>query len=54
MDWAAKNGHFKIIKFLHENRQEGCTSFALEWAEKYNHNEIIKYLNEVAVEVRTQ
>ena len=28
MDYAARNGYLKIIKWLHENRNEGCTKNA--------------------------
>lgn len=25
MDLAAANGHLEVVKWLHENRKEGCT-----------------------------
>ena len=28
MDDAARNGHLEIIKWLHENRTDGCTKSA--------------------------
>ena len=38
MDYASRNGHLDVVKFLHENRTEGCTKWAmimhLEWTFK--------------------
>jgi hypothetical protein len=32
MNWAAKNGHLEVIKWLHTNRFERCTINAMNWA----------------------
>ncbi|EGG18351.1 hypothetical protein DFA_03845 [Cavenderia fasciculata] len=46
MNLAAKLGHFEIVKFLHEHRQEGCTVKALDNACKYGFMDIVKFLHE--------
>ena len=46
MDWAAENGHIEIVKWLHENRTEGCTKHAMNWAAYNGHVEIVKWLHE--------
>lgn len=34
----------QVVKWLFENRQEGCTPAAAEGAAKQGHEEIVKYL----------
>lgn len=34
MDAAAQNGDLEVVKWLHENRDEGCTGDALFFASK--------------------
>ncbi|OQR86222.1 hypothetical protein THRCLA_10563 [Thraustotheca clavata] len=46
MDKAAEFGYFDIVKYLHENRTEGCTTYAMDSAAKNGHLEIVKYLHE--------
>jgi len=46
MDWAAYNGHIEVVKWLHENRKESCTTYAMAWAAANGHLEIIKWLHE--------
>ena len=29
---TARHGRPKLVKFLHENRKEGCTMKAMDWA----------------------
>ena len=43
-DYAARNGHFEIVKFLHYNRPEGCTKKAIDWASKYGKFDIVVWL----------
>ncbi|KAJ3288319.1 hypothetical protein HDU76_007706, partial [Blyttiomyces sp. JEL0837] len=45
MDVAAKNGHLDVVKFLHLNRPEGCTTDAMDSAATNGHLEIVKYLH---------
>ncbi|CAK4666987.1 hypothetical protein LEN26_016969 [Aphanomyces euteiches] len=45
MDAAAMNGHFEIVKFLHANRSEGCTTKAMDQAAARGHLEIVKFLH---------
>ena len=45
MDWAAENGHFEIIKWLHCNRKEGCTNDAMNRAAGNGHLEIVNWLH---------
>src|SRR3989337_934342 len=42
----AKNGHIELVKWLHENRMEGCTIWAMEWAAQNGHLDIVKWLHE--------
>jgi len=30
INWAAENGQLKVVKWLHENRTEGCTKWAMD------------------------
>jgi hypothetical protein len=46
MDGAAENGHLEVIKWLHQNRHEGCTIKSMENATENDHQEVIKYLRE--------
>jgi len=44
MDWAAKNDHLNVVIWLHENRTEGCTKYAMDWAAKNGYLKIVKWL----------
>ena len=44
MDNAAY--HLDVVKFLHENRTEGCTTNAMDWAAENGHLDIVKFLHE--------
>ena len=44
MNKAAENGHLDIVKFLHYNRIEGCTTDAMDHAAEYGHLDIVKFL----------
>jgi hypothetical protein len=44
MDAAACKGDLGIVKFLHENRTEGCTRGATDDAASNNHMGVAKYL----------
>ncbi len=44
MDYAAKNGHLSVVKWLHENREEGCTPYAMNAAAMYGHLDVCKWL----------
>ena len=46
MDWAAFYGHLDVIKWLHENRKEGCTTDAMDFAAGNGHLEVVKWLHE--------
>ena len=43
---CAKNGHLEIVKFLHENRSEGCTAWTMDFAAENGHLEVVKFLHE--------
>lgn len=45
MDAAASNGHLEVVKWLHENRIEGCSS-AMYYAALNGHLEVVKWLHE--------
>jgi hypothetical protein len=34
-----------VVKWLHENRNEGCTTRAMNWASRYGHFEVVKWLH---------
>lgn len=46
MDWASQYGYLNIIKWLHENRTEGCTKNAMNYAAMNGHFDIVKWLQE--------
>ena len=46
MNYAAQYGHLKIVKWLHHNRNEGCTMWAMDMAAGNGHLEIVKFLHE--------
>ncbi|EGG18318.1 hypothetical protein DFA_03812 [Cavenderia fasciculata] len=46
MNLAAKLGHFEIVKFLHEHRQEGCTVKALDNHLKRGFMDIVLFLHQ--------
>lgn len=37
MDGAAANGHLEVVRWLHNNRLEGCTTKAMEGAALNGH-----------------
>ncbi|GAB9476371.1 hypothetical protein Gpo141_00013437, partial [Globisporangium polare] len=43
---AAWNGRLDVVKFLHENRTEGCTVSAMNTAAAFGHLEVVKFLHE--------
>jgi hypothetical protein len=45
-DWAAKSGYLEVIKWLHENLVEGCTTHAMDVAAYKGHFNIVKWLHE--------
>ncbi|RLN10489.1 hypothetical protein BBO99_00003667 [Phytophthora kernoviae] len=46
MDSAAEFGHFRVVQWLHDNRQEGCTTDAMDMAACNGHLEIVQWLHE--------
>ncbi|TYZ61578.1 hypothetical protein PybrP1_000775 [[Pythium] brassicae (nom. inval.)] len=46
MDVAARRGHLAVVKFLNENRSEGCLERALDDAAMNGHLEVVRYLHE--------
>jgi hypothetical protein len=44
MDGAAGQGHLDVVKWLHENRKEGCTGNAMNAAAGGDHFEVVKWL----------
>ncbi len=46
MLFAATNGHYEVVVFLHQIMKEACTIYALEAACERGHLEIVKYLFE--------
>ena len=44
-DYAARNGHLKVVNWLHENGKN-CTTDAMDWAASHGHLEVVKWLHE--------
>ncbi|EGG22235.1 hypothetical protein DFA_04353 [Cavenderia fasciculata] len=45
MDAAASKGYIEVVKYLHEHRSEGATTYAMDHAAEKGHLEMIKYLH---------
>ena len=45
--YKMKSDQLEIVKFLQENRTEGCTEDAMKWAASYGHLEIVKFLRDI-------
>ena len=43
---AAKNGHLPVVIWLHANRTEGCTTYAMNYAAENGHLEVVEWLRE--------
>ena len=39
------SGHLEVVKWLHENRTEGCTRWAMDWACAKDHLEVVNFLS---------
>jgi hypothetical protein len=46
MDDASGNGHIDVVKWLHMNRTEGCSTGAMDYASWEGHLEIVVWLHE--------
>lgn len=53
MDFAAYKGYLEVVKYLHENRKEGCSVWAINVAAREGHLEVVKYLHENGKECTT-
>jgi hypothetical protein len=42
---AAKNGHLKVIEWLHKNKKEGCTTDAMDGAAMNGHLEMVEWFH---------
>lgn len=54
MDRAAQLGYLDIVKFLHENRTEGCSNGAMDLAAEHGHIHVVKFLQENRTEGCTE
>jgi hypothetical protein len=36
----------EVVKWLHENRTEGCTPYAMHFAAREGHLEVVKWLHQ--------
>jgi hypothetical protein len=43
---AASNGHFEVVKFLHENTKAGCTFWGMNGAAANGHLDVVEFLHE--------
>jgi hypothetical protein len=46
MDDAATYGFLEVVRYLHQNRTEGCTTLAMNGASGNGHLEVVKFLHE--------
>ena len=46
LDSAAKSGNLDLVRFLHENRTEGCTTDAIDGAAACGRLDIVRFLHE--------
>ena len=46
LNLASKYGHLEVVKWLHENRNDGCSSHAMDHAASNGHIEVVKWLHE--------
>jgi hypothetical protein len=42
---AATYGHLEMVQWLHANRSEGCTTWAMDWAAEKGHLEMVQWLH---------
>jgi ankyrin repeat protein len=35
----------EIVEWLHKNRKEGCTTWAMDWAARNGHLEVVEFLH---------
>ena len=54
LDLASRNGNLERLKFLHKNRDEGCSFDALIYAAENGHIDIIKWLHENQIDNLTK
>ena len=47
MNWAAENGHLDIVQWLHTNRNEGCTKYAMDVALSNGHLDVLQWLRHI-------
>jgi len=46
MEWAAGRGHLRVVQWLHKNRTEGCTYWAMDWAAGNGYLDVVQWLHE--------
>ncbi|GAM20433.1 hypothetical protein SAMD00019534_036080 [Acytostelium subglobosum LB1] len=46
MDRAARNGHLGTVRYLHEQRTEGCSSWAIVGAAENGYLEVVRFLHQ--------
>ena len=46
MDLASQYGNLDVVKWLHKNREEGCTTNAMDCAADKGHLDVVKWLHE--------
>ena len=45
-EWAVRQGRLDVVKWLHENRNEGCTTDAMDHAASNGYLDVVKSLHE--------
>lgn len=46
-DWAASNGHIRVLRWLVRKRGVGFSPRAMDWATKNGHSEVVTFLEEI-------
>jgi len=47
MTFAASKGHLEIVKWLHDNRSEGCKANTMNLAAENGHLNVLKWLHRI-------
>jgi ankyrin repeat protein len=52
MNWACKNGHLEVVKYLHSVGKD-CTTDDMDWASSNGHIEIVRFLHSINAKCTT-
>jgi hypothetical protein len=46
MDYAARDGHLDVIKWIHKTYKKSCTPQGWGWAIDYRRHDVVKWIHE--------